>query len=127
MAIGSSDDDYHLRFQVVDPELTVEQDQLHGEAMTLLKEALAAGCSWSQASESLKVVKGELKAVVLADFLKILLAERHFQGGERLKGIAKELGVPMEMLVALKESMIREVQESSQRAYRLSQSQPVEN
>ncbi|MBF0127603.1 MAG: hypothetical protein HQM02_10380 [Magnetococcales bacterium] len=127
MTNPTSDEDYHMRFQVADPEFSAEQDRIHVAAMTALRESLARGLSWTQASGAIKVADPELKSVILADFLKVLLAERHFQGGERIKGIATELGVSMEMLVTLKETMIREVQESSHRAYRLSQSQPLEN
>ncbi|MEO5330649.1 MAG: hypothetical protein H7839_01390 [Magnetococcus sp. YQC-5] len=120
-------EDYHLRFEVADPDFSAEQDRIHEEAITFLREALAAGRTWSQASKALVVRDAKLKTVILDDYLKVLLAERHFQGGERLKGIAGELGLSMEVLLTLKESMIREVQESSQRAYRLSQSQSVDN
>ncbi|MBF0628122.1 MAG: hypothetical protein HQL91_07860 [Magnetococcales bacterium] len=117
----SSSDDYHLRFQVASPEFNEAQDRVHTEAMAQLRTALAAGQSWLEASRGLKVVDAGFKELILADFLKVLLAERHFQNGERLKGIAKELGVPMELLLSLKEAMIREVIDSSQQAYRLSQ------
>ncbi len=123
---AASDDDYHLRFQVADPELSAEQNRVHEEAMTFLQTALASGRSWAQASESLQVVDSALKQFILADYLKVLLAERHFQGGERIKGLAKELGVPMDLLISLKAAMIQEVKEASQRVYHLSQQQASE-
>lgn len=125
MTMGS-EEDYHLRFQVADPAFSAEWERIHEEATGQLKASLAAGRKWPEASRALKVADPELKEVILSDFLKVLLAGRHFQGGERLKGIAGELGLPLEQLLAIKEAMIREVQESSERAYRLSQSQPAE-
>ncbi|MBF0294984.1 MAG: hypothetical protein HQL96_07315, partial [Magnetococcales bacterium] len=122
-----SQEDYHLRFQVADPAFSEQQDRIHEQAMQTLKESLAGGDAWTVACGKLKVADAGFKEVILADFLKVLLAERHFQGGERLKQIASDLRVPLNHLVTLKETMIREVAESTQLAYRLSQSQPAEN
>ncbi|MBF0271040.1 MAG: hypothetical protein HQL98_03035 [Magnetococcales bacterium] len=123
MSNTSSSDDYDLRFQVVSPEFSAEQDRLHTQAIAQLRESLAAGSTWAEASRALKMDDAGFKSVVEDDCLKVILAERHFQGGERLKGIAKDLALPMELLVSLKEAMIREVSDSAQQAYRLSQTQ----
>ncbi|MBF0262484.1 MAG: hypothetical protein HQL97_11715 [Magnetococcales bacterium] len=112
-------DDYHLRFQVATPEFSDEQDRLHAEAMELLRAALDAGRTWDAATKAVKIPPGPFREMVLADFLKVLLAERHFQGGGRLKEIAREIGAPMELLVAMKEAMLREVSDSAQEAYRM--------
>ncbi|MBF0212615.1 MAG: hypothetical protein HQM00_03505 [Magnetococcales bacterium] len=122
MIQNPASDDYHLRFQVVSPEFTEEQDRQHTEAMTRLRAELAEGRSWEEAIRGVKIADAGFKELILNDFLKVLLAERHFQAGERLKAIAKDLGVSMDLLVSLKESMIREVSASAQQAYRLSQS-----
>ncbi|MBF0179119.1 MAG: hypothetical protein HQM03_03720 [Magnetococcales bacterium] len=120
-------EDYHLRFHVANPVFSEEQDRIHDQAMRTLEESLTRGDSWSAACGKLKVADAGFKEIILADFLKVMLAERHFQGGERLKQIARELAIPLNQLVTLKETMIREVAESTQRVYRLSQSQPAEN
>ncbi|MBF0191339.1 MAG: hypothetical protein HQL99_09440 [Magnetococcales bacterium] len=119
----ASSDDYDLRFQVVTPEFSAEQDRQHAEAIERLRAALAAGSTWAEASRALKMEDAAFKAVVEDDCLKVILAERHFQGGERLKGIAKDLGLPLDLLLSLKEAMIREVSDSAQQAYRLSHTQ----
>lgn len=116
-------EDYDTRFQVVEPGFSKEQDRLHQEAMDFLSQQLNNGQSWKSASESLKMDDKVLKSVVLDDFLKITLAQRNFQGGEGLKSIAKSLKVPMELLVAIKEDMIREVKEASIQAYHLTKSE----
>ncbi|MEO5346642.1 MAG: hypothetical protein H7834_09725 [Magnetococcus sp. YQC-9] len=117
---AGSSDDYHLRFQVAAPTFSAEQDRQHAEAMEQLKRLLAEGRSWEAATRGIKIADESFKQLVLADFLKILLAERHFQGGERLKAIAKEIGAPLELLVSMKEEMLREVSDSAQEAYRIS-------
>ncbi|GAB0056491.1 hypothetical protein SIID45300_00799 [Candidatus Magnetaquicoccaceae bacterium FCR-1] len=112
-------DDYHLRFQIATPEFSAEQDRQHAEAMESLRAALDAGRKWDGAIRAVKIPAGPFRELVLADFLKVLLAERHFQGGGRLKEIAREIGAPMELLVAMKEEMLREVSDSAQEAYRM--------
>ncbi|MBF0126188.1 MAG: hypothetical protein HQM02_03155 [Magnetococcales bacterium] len=120
MTMTGQSDDYHLRHQVADPAFSAEQDRIHQEAMIFLEDALAKGRKWPQASAALRVEDAGFKEIVLADFLKVLLAKRHFQGGEGLKGIARELGVTVSQLLALKENMIHEVREASEQVYRLS-------
>lgn len=127
MTIGPESEDYDLRFQVADPNLSDEQEQLHAKGMRFLQEAMVSGRTWSQASGALDLGDVQIKEVVLADYLKVLLAQRHFQAGERLKGIAKELGLSMDVLISLKSAMLQEVREASERAYRLTQSQSAEN
>ncbi|MBF0614405.1 MAG: hypothetical protein G8237_11655 [Magnetococcales bacterium] len=112
-------DDYHLRFQVAAPAFTEEQERQHAEGVALVRAALANGKSWSAAIRGLKLEDADFREVILTDCLKVIVAERHFQGGERLKGLAGELGVSMERLLSLKEEMIREVVDSSKEVYRL--------
>ncbi|MBF0340436.1 MAG: hypothetical protein HQL95_05660 [Magnetococcales bacterium] len=123
MTIGSSSDDYHLRFQVASPDFSAEQDRLHTEAMERMRAAVAEGRRWPEVCSLVKMPDEAFKRLIQDDFLKVLIAERHFQGGERLKGMAKELGVPMELLMALKVSMLKEVSDAARQAYRLSNPQ----
>lgn len=114
-------EDYDTRFKVVEPGFSNNQDQMHEEALAFLRKELKNGKSWKQASKNLGVEDKAFKAVILDDFLKITLAERHFQSGQEIKEIARTLQVPVPLLLAIKEDMIREVKEASIRAYHLSQ------
>lgn len=115
------DDDIDMRFQVIDPGFTPEQDVIYESAIGHLREGVAKGWPWDKIAASIQLADPALKAIVLDDFLKITLAERHFQGGEGLKKIAQSLKVPMKLLVALKEAMIEEVSQASVKVYQMSE------
>ncbi|MBF0384084.1 MAG: hypothetical protein HQL69_23980 [Magnetococcales bacterium] len=113
------DDDMDMRFKVIDPGFTPDQDAVYESAMGHLKEGIAKGLPWKKVADSVQLADAKLKEVVLDDFLKITIAERHFQGGEGLKHIAKSLKVPMDLIVALKASMIEEVSQAAVKVYQM--------
>lgn len=114
------DDDMDMRFKVVDPGFTPDQDTIYDVAIGHLKEGVEKGWPWKKIANSVQLADEQLKAVILDDFLKITIAERHFQGGEGLKKIANSLKVPMDLLVAIRVSMIDEVSQSSVKVYQMS-------
>jgi hypothetical protein len=81
-------------------EFTPEEDRIYSEAVGKFKEAVAAGKTLGQAYETYAIEDEELKSLVQADFLKILVAERHFgqrqqprpdrYGSRRVPGPAQE-------------------------------------
>lgn len=117
----SSDDDTHLRFQVADPGFSQEEEAIYQQSMAQLQEGMAQGMAWDKVVERLVVTDEVFKRLIVDDYLKITLANRHFQGGEGLKAIAKATRLPMDSLVRAKEEMIQEVSEASERAYHLTQ------
>ncbi|MBF0096876.1 MAG: hypothetical protein HQM04_01140 [Magnetococcales bacterium] len=110
-------EDYDARFEIVQPGFSEDQDLLHARAMDFLKKKIKKGESWKTATAELTIADETFKAVILDDFLKITLAERHFQGKEEIKSIARLLQVPVELLEAVKGAMIREVRDASIEAY----------
>ena len=58
------------------------------------------------------------KAVIVDDYLKITIAERHFQDEQPLEEVAAFLKIPVDRVEAAKESMLREVQKASLEVYR---------
>jgi hypothetical protein len=115
------DDDFDMRFKVVDPGFTPAQDSIYDSAISHLKEGLEKGWAWKRVSDSVQIADPKLKAVILDDFLKITIAERHFQGKESLDRVAKALKVPTDLLIALREAMIEEVSESAVKVYNMSE------
>jgi hypothetical protein len=115
------DDDMEMRFKVIDPGFTPDQDAIYDSAISHLKEGLEKGWPWKKVADSVQLADAKLKEVILDDFLKITIAQRHFQGGEALKQIAKSLQVPMDLLIALKASMIEEVSQASVKVYQMSE------
>lgn len=90
-------------------EFTPEEDKIYMEAVGTYREAIAAGRSLRQAYESHPVADKELEALIQADFLKILIAERHFTGRQPLDRIAQDLGIPPDLVRDTHARMLQEV------------------
>ena len=70
-------------------EFTPEESAHYEDAVNKFREAIAAGKTLRQAYESSAVVDKELEALIQADFLKIMIAERHFAQQQSLEEVAK--------------------------------------
>lgn len=113
------EDDTHMRHQVVEPGLSADDDRLHTQALEQVMRLVKEGKPWDKVVAGLRLDDAELKAIVLDDFLKIALADRHFNKKQGLKEISKELRIPMDTLLATKQSMIDEVRDASLKVYQL--------
>ncbi|MCK9420099.1 MAG: hypothetical protein M0R70_12045 [Nitrospirae bacterium] len=90
-------------------EFTPEESALYEDAVNKFREAIAAGKTLRQAYESYTVVDKELEALIQADFLKIMIAERHFAQQQPLADIAKALDVPLDLVKDTHKRMLQEV------------------
>jgi len=90
-------------------EFTPEEDRIYTEAVTKFREAVGAGKTLKQAYETYTVSDKELEKIIQADFLKIMIAERHFSGKDPLDKIAKDLGIPAELVQDTYGRMLQEV------------------
>jgi hypothetical protein len=79
-------------------EFTPEEDRIYTEAVTKFREAIGAGKTLRQAYEGYAVADTELEKLIQADFLKIMIAERHFAGKDPLDKIATDLGVSTQLV-----------------------------
>ena len=90
-------------------EFTAEESRIYEEAVTKFREAVAAGQTLKQAYESYAIADQKLRSLIQADFLKILIAERHFAGREPLEKVARDLDVSLEVLMDTHARMLQEV------------------
>jgi len=90
-------------------QFTPEEDRIYEEAVNAYRSALAAGKKLNDVYAAYTIDDDELRSVTQADFLKILIAERHFGKREPLEGIGQELGVPLEVLQQTLARMLQEV------------------
>jgi hypothetical protein len=96
------------------PEFTIKQftpdeDRVYEEAVNAFRGALAAGKKLKDAYGTYAIADEELRALVQADFLKILIAERHFGKREALETLASELDVPLDVMKQTLARMLQEV------------------
>jgi hypothetical protein len=90
-------------------QFTPEEDRVYEEAVNKYREAIVAGRTLKQAYETYPIADGELRSLVQADFLKIMIAERHFTKREPLEQIAKDLGVSPDLVKDTYSRMLQEV------------------
>ncbi len=89
-------------------EWTPEESKIYDEAITAFRKAIEAKKTLRQAYESYAIADKELASLIQADFLKILIAERHFAGTEPLEKIAKDLDISLELVMDTHARMIQE-------------------
>ena len=89
-------------------QFTAEEDRIYAETVGKFREAVSQGKTLRQAYESHPVADKELEKLIQADFLKIMIAERHFAQRQPLEDIAKAFDVS---LALLKDTLARMLQE----------------
>ncbi len=90
-------------------EYTPEESKIYEEAINAFKQAIAAGKTLRQAYESYEIQDKELGKIIQADFLKIIIAERHFEKHQPLEEIAKSLDVSEDLIKNTLARMLQEV------------------
>lgn len=90
-------------------EFTPEEDKIYEEAVNAFREALAAGKTLRQAYDGYSIADKELESLIQADFLKIMIAERHFAQQQPLEDVAKTLDVSIDLVKDTHKRMLQEV------------------
>ncbi len=90
-------------------EFTPEEDAIYTEAVNRFRESLAGGKTLRQAYDSFAIQDKELETFIQADFLKIMIAERHFAHRQTLEKVAQDLSVSIELVKDTYGRMLQEV------------------
>ncbi len=90
-------------------EFSPEESAVYEEAIVKFREAISSGKTLRQAYESYAIADAELRSLIQADFLKVLIAERHFAQRQPLEKVAKDLDVSLELLMDTHARMLQEV------------------
>ncbi len=90
-------------------QFTPEESRIYEEAMHAYREALAGGKKLNDAYEAFSIADSGLRALIQADFLKVLIAERHIGRRQDLETVAKDLGVSPDLLRDTYGRMLQEV------------------
>jgi len=89
-------------------EFTPEEGKIYEDAVNAFRVAITAGKTLAQAYESHAIADPELRSLIQADFLKILIAERHFGQRETLDDLSKKLGVSLDLVKGTLGRMLQE-------------------
>ncbi len=90
-------------------EFTSEESRIYEEALNAYREAIAAGRTLKQAYDTYSIADQELRSLVQADFLKILIAERHFGKQQPLEKVAQDLDISLDLVMDTHARMLQEV------------------
>lgn len=99
-------------------QYTPEEDMIYEEAMAKIREGINNGLSFQEACSSIDVKDLDLKAFILSDALKILIAEMHYAKGTPLAEVAASLKVPMNTINVAVNEMLEDAGTSAAEAYR---------
>ncbi len=89
-------------------EFTAEENRVYEESVNRLREQMAAGKTLRQAYESVVIENKDLEKLIQADFLKIMIAERHYGQRQALEDVARALDVPLDLLKDTNARMLQE-------------------
>ena len=90
-------------------EFTPDESRIYEEAMNSYRAAMASGKTLQQAYDSYAIEDPGLRSIIQADFLKIMIAERHFAQREPLEQLAKAFDVSLDLLKDTLARMLQEV------------------
>jgi hypothetical protein len=96
-----------------------EEDRLYDESVRRIMNAvLKQTLSFGQAVKLIDVSEEGLKAAIIDDALKVLIAELHFNGGKTLKELCPILKLPLKTLEKAKAEMLSDVEEAAIEVYK---------
>ncbi len=90
-------------------EFTPEENRVYLEAVEKFRETVTSGKTLRQAYESYEIADKDLESLIRADFLKIMIAERHFALHQSLEDLAGTLDVPLNLVKDTHARMLQEV------------------
>lgn len=112
MASRADEDDKDLFLTASDEELFYEQ------TIRRMRSEVNRGKTYEQACKSLSGVEKYLQKEIGEDFLKIIIAERHFGGGYGVDDIALLLDVPYEKVEEIRNHMLSDLNSALDREKR---------
>jgi biotin operon repressor len=89
-------------------KFTPEEDKIYEDAINAFRATVAGGKILKVAYDGFPIEDAELRAVIQADFLKILIAERHFAANQSFDEIAAALGISRELVQQTHARMLQE-------------------
>jgi len=97
---------------------TPEEDRLHESGIAAIREGLAAGLGFDAACARIEAADPDLRRIIVDDFLKVTIAQRHFQGGESTEAVAAALGISAARVEFARKEMLAEVAAASVDVFR---------
>ena len=97
---------------------TAEEERLHDAGFAAISAGLAAGLGFEKACAAIEATDVDLRRIIADDYLKVTIAQRHFQGSESIVDIAAAFGIAAERVEAARREMLAEVAAASVDVFR---------
>ena len=97
---------------------TPEEHRAHDAGIAAIQAGLSAGESFDAACARVEATDPDLRRIIVDDFLKVVIAQRHFQGGESTEDVARALGISAERVEFARKEMLAEVAAASVDVFR---------
>jgi hypothetical protein len=100
-------------------DLPPDEDQLYEESVRRIRSGVIdQQMPFEKAAELIEVEDKGLRAAILDDALKVLLAEIHFAGGKSLDETTQALGLPRARLERARAEMLKDVKQAAIEKYK---------
>ena len=97
---------------------SAEEDRIHVAGIAAIQAGIAAGLGFDEACRRVETADADLRRIIADDFLKVTIAQRHFQGGESTEQVAGALGISTERVEHARKEMLAEVAAASVDVFR---------
>lgn len=97
---------------------SAEEERLHEAGIKAIRAGLEAGLDFEASSARVEAADADLRRIIVDDFLKVAIAQRHFQGGESTEAVAAALRAPIERVERARREMLAEVTAASVDVFR---------
>lgn len=97
---------------------TAEEERLHEAGFAAIRAGLEAGLEFEAACARVEAKDADLRRIIADDYIKVAVAQRHFQGGESMAAVAAALCMPLERAERARREMLAEVAAASVDVFR---------
>lgn len=98
---------------VDDGGFSEEDERVYNESMAVIRQGMEKGLGFDEACREITVQDPELRRLIMDDYLKVVIANLHFEGEMSVEEVAKKLKIPVERVLKARQEMIDEVRDRS--------------
>ncbi|MBF0565942.1 MAG: hypothetical protein HQK89_11920 [Nitrospirae bacterium] len=103
-------------------QYTKEEDVLYNDSIDALRIRLASGMKFDEACDKLNVTNADLRECIVADFLKICIAEMHYGKGMSIKELSLRLAISEDRVLVARKDMYEDIENAAISEYHKEQS-----
>jgi len=99
-------------------DLPEDGDKFYEESINRIKKGVEQDLTFEQAVSLLDVKDDKLKASIIDDALKLMIAEMHFVAKKSVDDVAKKLRLSRDAVVRARQEMLDSVEDAAIEAYK---------